>query len=118
MHGSVAMELSNVLPSGFFLNSTFTDIIRDVSRGASYDDVAVFGILALFSTGYMLRGKVWDKPDPYHHLWFERPQDNQLSARNAKRETRNIAKKLEEAVSLLPIILHCILPPLEIACCI
>ncbi len=93
------MALSNVLASNHIFNSTFYKIAKEVSRGAAVDDVAVLGIFALFSAGYLTRGRLWDKPDPYHHLWFERPQDSQLGARNLKKETRNIAQKLEEAVS-------------------
>jgi NADPH-ferrihemoprotein reductase len=92
------MALSNMLTSNAMFNSTFYEIAKEVSRGAALDDVAVLGILALCSAGYLTRGRLWDKPDLYNHLWYERPQDNELSARNVKKETRNIAQKLEEAV--------------------
>jgi NADPH-ferrihemoprotein reductase len=95
------MALSNILTSNPILNSTFYEIAKEVSRGAAIDDIAVLGTLALVSAGYLTKGRLWDKPDPYRHLWYERPQDSELSGRNAKKETRNIAQKLEEAVSLI-----------------
>jgi NADPH-ferrihemoprotein reductase len=93
------MALSSVLASNPIFNRTFYEVAKEVSKGAAIDDVAVLGILALASAGYWTRGKLWDKPDPYHHLWFQRPQDSDAAARNAKKETRNIAQKLEDAVS-------------------
>lgn len=90
--------MANLLLSQPILNGTLSDILKDASRGAGYDDVAVLGFLALCSAGWMLRGTAWDKPDPYHYKWFERPQESQLSGKNIRKETRNIAQKLEETV--------------------
>ena len=78
------------------VNSTITSALREVSKGAGYDDFAVLALLALSGAGYLTRGSLWDKPDPYHHKWFERPQESALSGRNIKKETRNIEQKLEE----------------------
>lgn len=78
--------------------NTFTEIAK-LSQSASYDDILVLIIIVLGSIGYLLRGIVWDKQDPYHHVWFERPQESEAGARQKKKRTRNIAEKLEEAVS-------------------
>lgn len=82
-------------------SNTFTDIVK-LSQSASYDDVLVLILIILGSVGYLLRGIVWDKQDPYHHVWFERPQESGASARQMKKRTRNIAEKLEEVVSSPP----------------
>jgi NADPH-ferrihemoprotein reductase len=61
-------------------------------------DYAALAVIAGVSAGYLSRGILWDQPDPYHHLAFERPQlkyGGQTGA-NANKETRNIAQKLEE----------------------
>ena len=60
------------------------------------DDVAAFTLIAILLTGYLLRGVVWDKPDPYRSVWFNKPQEADSEARG--QETRDIAQKLEETV--------------------
>ncbi|KAJ5949043.1 hypothetical protein N7454_000627 [Penicillium verhagenii] len=62
-------------------------------------DYAALAIIASVSAGYLSRGTLWDKADPHYHLYFERPQlkNGSQSGMNASRETRNIARKLEEA---------------------
>jgi len=54
-------------------------------------------IIVLF--GYLTRDKTWDKPDPYHHLWFERPQLKDGDTRLASKQTRNIAQRMKDLVS-------------------
>jgi NADPH-ferrihemoprotein reductase len=83
---------SNGLPESLL---EFTQLVKPTS----YSDVAALGLLALGSTGYLLRGIAWDKPDPYNHLWYERPQEKDGAGPNVQKETRNIAQKLEESVS-------------------
>ena len=80
------------------MNSTITEVLREVSKSSGYDDLAVLALLACGGISYLSKGKLWDKPDPYHHLWFERPQERYLEGRQVKKETRNVAQKLEEAV--------------------
>jgi len=67
----------------------------DLARNAPLDDVALLGLTVAASVGYLSKGRLWNKPDPYHHTWFERPQEKD-AARNAQKETRDIAQKLEE----------------------
>ncbi|KAF4539528.1 NADPh-cytochrome p450 reductase [Lasiodiplodia theobromae] len=77
----------------------FQETLKELSKAAtpqSYADVAALGVIALGSAGYILRNYTWDKPDPYDYIWYERPQLKNGGALNAKKETRNIAQKLEE----------------------
>lgn len=77
----------------------FQQTLQELSKAASPKsaaDIAALGVLALGSAGYLLRGYTWDKPDPYDYIWYERPQLKNGGALNAKKETRNIAQKLEE----------------------
>ena len=78
------------------VNGSITTALREASKSAAYDDIAVLALLALGGAGYLTRGSLWDKPDPYHYKWFERPQESALAGRNIKRETRDIAQKLDE----------------------
>jgi NADPH-ferrihemoprotein reductase len=78
------------------VNSSITHVLRVVTSTAAYDDIAVLALLALGGASYLTRGSLWDKPDPHHYKWFERPQESALNGRHIKKETRNIAQKLEE----------------------
>ena len=62
------------------------------------DCIAFLASLLLFSA-YVSRGVVWDKQDPYNYLWYERPQLKDGDVRAIRKQTRNIAEKLEELVS-------------------
>jgi NADPH-ferrihemoprotein reductase len=88
--------MASAFLSSPIVNGTVTDALREVVRSAAYDDMAVLALLALGGAGYLTRGSLWDKPDPYHYKWFERPQELALSDRRRKTETRNIAQKLQE----------------------
>ncbi|KAF2498068.1 putative NADPH-cytochrome P450 reductase [Lophium mytilinum] len=77
--------------------------LTQLAKPSSYADIAALGLVALGSAGYLLRGIAWDKPDPYNHLFYERPQEKDSASRNAQKETRNIAQKLEESEKSLVI---------------
>jgi NADPH-ferrihemoprotein reductase len=59
------------------------------------DGLAIFIFLAA-CLGYLGRGLVWDKPDPYYHVYFEKPQVTIGSTNNTSNTTRDIAQRLEE----------------------
>ncbi len=65
-------------------------------RQLEIDDFAFLSLFLFLSVCYSLRGVVWDKPDPYHHLWFEKPQTANAGADGAT--TRDIGLKLEQSV--------------------
>ncbi|KAL3473616.1 hypothetical protein BJX99DRAFT_272147 [Aspergillus californicus] len=68
--------------------------------GGSTDYIAL-AFLSLVGATYLSRGFIWDKPDPYQYLYFERPQlkHGNGPARQAEQHTRNIAHRLEETDS-------------------
>ncbi|KAL1631784.1 hypothetical protein SLS56_004305 [Neofusicoccum ribis] len=81
-------------------NPAFQETLKELSKVArpqSAADLAALGVFVLGSAGYLLRGVTWDKPDPYDHIWYERPQLKNGGTLNAKKETRNIAQKLDES---------------------
>jgi NADPH-ferrihemoprotein reductase len=65
----------------------------------SVADAAAILALSIASLAYLLRGIAWDKPGPYHHLWFEYPSAKAGGAAAAPKATRNISEKLEKSVS-------------------
>ncbi|KAJ4263899.1 hypothetical protein NW762_005936 [Fusarium torreyae] len=58
-------------------------------------DIAALSAVGVASAAYLLRGIAWDRPDPYHHIWFER-MGSKDGASSGPKATRDIAKKLEE----------------------
>ncbi|KAM0275288.1 hypothetical protein ACHAPA_000145 [Fusarium lateritium] len=58
-------------------------------------DLAALSAVGVASAAYLLRGIVWDKPDPYHHVWFERMGAE--GGASGPKATRDIAKKLDES---------------------
>jgi NADPH-ferrihemoprotein reductase len=61
------------------------------------DDIAFFGICVFLGVCYSLRRILYEKPDPHHHLWFEKPQGADADSKEAN--TRDIGLKLEQTVS-------------------
>lgn len=75
-------------------NSTLTIALDQLSKSSSYDDYFLLAFLTVGGAGFLTKGLLWDKPDPYHYKWFERPQA--LDSVTTQRQTRNIGQKLEE----------------------
>jgi NADPH-ferrihemoprotein reductase len=69
-------------------------IIESLIQHTQKDDVAFLALIILTGIFYNLYLK--EKPDPYHHVWFERPQATDANAKGA--DTRDIGVKLEESV--------------------
>ncbi|KAL4952874.1 hypothetical protein BDW69DRAFT_200512 [Aspergillus filifer] len=63
-------------------------------------DYVALTFLSLVGATFLSRGILWDQPDPYRHLLFERPQlKNGGTAASHDQQTRNIARRLEETNS-------------------
>ncbi|KAK9413791.1 putative NADPH--cytochrome P450 reductase [Seiridium unicorne] len=69
--------------------------VLELLKPATYTDAAALAVFAAASAAYTLRKYTWDKPDPFQHIWYERPQASD-GAGSAARTTRNIAERLEE----------------------
>ncbi|KAF3005880.1 hypothetical protein E8E13_009258 [Curvularia kusanoi] len=69
--------------------------VQSAKPSTTADGVAVV-LFLLSALGYITRGRIWDKPDPHHGIWFERPQlqDGASSGRTAT--TRDVSQKLSE----------------------
>ncbi|KAL5047173.1 hypothetical protein BDW71DRAFT_214122 [Aspergillus fruticulosus] len=64
-------------------------------------DYIALTFLSLVAGTFLTRGILWDQPDPYRHLLYERPQlkHGNDTAANSKQQTRNIARRLAETNS-------------------
>ncbi|KAH7175855.1 hypothetical protein EDB81DRAFT_26705 [Dactylonectria macrodidyma] len=59
-------------------------------------DIVALAAVGVASAAYMLNGVAWNRPDPYHHIWYQRMEPRGGADGGAK-ATRNIAQKLEES---------------------
>ncbi|KAL4962629.1 NADPH cytochrome P450 oxidoreductase family protein [Aspergillus stella-maris] len=70
------------------------------TQPAGTADYVALTFLSLVGATFLSRGILWDQPDPYRHLLFERPQlKNGGTAASQDQQTRNIARRMEETNS-------------------
>jgi NADPH-ferrihemoprotein reductase len=74
--------------------SSYTSV-ESILQHTQKDDVAFLAFVIL--SGIFYNFYIKEKPDPYHHIWFEKPQQTDANAKGA--DTRDIGLKLEESVS-------------------
>ncbi|KAE9372464.1 putative NADPH-cytochrome P450 reductase [Stipitochalara longipes BDJ] len=82
-----------------FSTTLHVDDLLQVSSLIKPNSTADFLALIAITTGslgYLLKGIAWNRPDPHYYKFFERPQLSDSSTNNRKKETRNVAQKLEE----------------------
>ncbi|KIW33088.1 uncharacterized protein PV07_04583 [Cladophialophora immunda] len=87
------------MASQAFEISSIPQVVRLFARSlqpTSIADYVALVIAAVIVAGYLTRGTLWDKPDPYYHIYFERPQQRDGVASSQAQAQRNIAKKLSE----------------------
>lgn len=66
------------------------------AKPASVADGVALLLFILSALGYLTHGHVWDKPDPHHGVWFERPQLAHGASSGRSTATRDISQKLAE----------------------
>ncbi|KAL6706844.1 hypothetical protein ACN47E_004987 [Coniothyrium glycines] len=72
-----------------------TPFLQNVKPSSTADGVAVL-LFLLASFGYITRGRLWDKADPNHYVYFERPQVSGGSSGSSAAATRDISQRLAE----------------------
>ncbi|KAL5402929.1 hypothetical protein PMIN06_010185 [Paraphaeosphaeria minitans] len=88
----------NELPSTLkpFLRTLQSSPILPALKPSSVSDGVAAFLFLLSALGYITKGRLWDKPDPYYKVWFERPQLADGGSSNKGAVTRNIVQRLEE----------------------
>ncbi|RJE23673.1 hypothetical protein PHISCL_04009 [Aspergillus sclerotialis] len=87
-----SVPISNVLPPEYLHH------LLQLATPTTIADYVALSIFSLAIATCLSRGIIWDQQDPLQSLAFERPQLKNGSAEDvaARKETRNIAHKLEE----------------------
>ncbi|CAI7664880.1 unnamed protein product [Penicillium manginii] len=93
------MALLSQLASQWNVPPELLDELSKYATPTGIADYAALAVIAGISGAYISRGYLWDQPDPYAYLAYERPQlkNGGQTGANANKETRNIAQKLEES---------------------
>ena len=89
-------SLSNMVDISSFAS------VESILQHTQKDDVAFLAFIILSGIFYNLYIK--EKPDPYHHVWFEKPQQTDANSKGA--DARDIGLKFEENVSLVSSTIH------------
>lgn len=71
-------------------------------QAATFDDVVVMAVLAILSAVYLVRGTLWDRPDPHLYKMFERPQEK-MGSKSVAAASRDVSERMHQVVSLAPI---------------
>jgi NADPH-ferrihemoprotein reductase len=79
----------------FFQTIIASPAVQSAKPSSTADGVAIL-VFLLSALGYLTRGRVWDKPDPHHGIWFERPQLEGGASSGRIAATRDVAQKLVE----------------------
>ena len=80
------------------MTTSLDPLLSMLNKPSGYADYAAITAFSLAWGTYLLKGKAWDRPDPYHHVWFEKPQVSDAAASGGVKETRDISQKLQETV--------------------
>ena len=80
------------------MTTSLDPLFSILNKPSGYADYAAITAFSLAWGTYLLKGKAWDRPDPYHHVWFEKPQVSDAAASGRVKETRDISQKLQETV--------------------
>ncbi|KAI4726728.1 cytochrome P450 reductase 1 [Aureobasidium sp. EXF-10728] len=78
------------------MSTSLIPLFSVLDKPSGYADYAAIAAFSFAWGTYLLKGKAWDRPDPYHHVWFEKPQIADTAASDRVKETRDISKKLED----------------------
>lgn len=83
--------------------SDSTTAIRTIEsfQAAALDDVAAMAVLAILSAVYLLRGRLWDRPDPHLYKMYERPQEK-MGSNSVAAVSRDVSERMQQVVSNSP----------------
>lgn len=91
------MSVSLLALSQWRISPELLQELSKIMTPSGVTDYAALTVLSMAGATYLSRGILWDQPDPYAHLAFERPQLKYGSGSGSgSNETRNIAQKLAE----------------------
>ena len=93
--------MATILPQHWTLSNTY--ITAQSLQSAALDDVVAMAVLAILSAVYLVRGTLWDRPDPHLYKMFERPQEK-MGSNSVATVSRDISERMRQMVRTLSVI--------------
>jgi NADPH-ferrihemoprotein reductase len=93
--------MATILPQHWTLSNTY--ITAQSLQSAALDDVVAMAVLAILSAVYLVRGSLWDRPDPHLYKMFERPQEK-MGSNSVATVSRDISERMQQMVRTLSVI--------------
>lgn len=75
-----------------------TSAVLQTLQAATFDDVVAMAVLAILSAVYLVRGTLWDRPDPHLYKMFERPQEK-MGSNSVAAASRDVSERMHQVVS-------------------
>jgi hypothetical protein len=92
--------MATTLARPWILSDTQTaNFVVESIQTAPLDDVVAMAMLAILSAVYLVRGTLWDRPDPHLYKMYERPQE-QMGSNSVAPVSRDVAERMQQIVSL------------------
>ena len=82
-------------------SQTQADLFISVATPRSFADSLSLFLLTCVVALVFTKGFVWARPDHFVHVYFERPQLKDGQGTGTKKQSRNVAVKLEEHVCVI-----------------
>lgn len=81
--------------SQYLQSSALRQTLSQLPQYGRLDDFAAMAVITTLTVLFLLRGVVWDKPDPFLYKMYERPQEKMGSVKKDA-ETRDVREKMEK----------------------
>jgi hypothetical protein len=92
--------MATTLARPWTLSDTPTaNLVVESIQTASLDDVVAMAMLAILSAVYLVRGTLWDRPDPHLYKMYERPQE-QMGSNSVAPVSRDVSERMQQMVRL------------------
>lgn len=88
--------MATILPQHWTLSNAY--VAAQSLQYAALDDVVAMAVLAILSAVYLVRGALWDRPDPHLYKMYERPQE-QMGSKSAAAVSRDVSEVMQQMVS-------------------
>jgi hypothetical protein len=88
--------MATILPQHWTFSNTYT--AAQSLQSAALDDVVAMAVLAILSALYLVRGTLWDRPDPHLYKMFERPQEK-MGSKPVAAVSRDVSERMQQMVS-------------------
>lgn len=88
--------MATILPQHWTLSNSY--VTAQSLQSAALDDVVAMAVLAILSAVYLVRGTLWDRPDPHLYKMYERPQEK-MGSGSVATLSRDVSERMQQMVS-------------------